>query len=69
MDLGALSVDHLEEMNEEDFEALKNSDCMPTILLVLLLGIPYGPAKQMINKGLPVALATDYNPDLLQVGI
>lgn len=64
VDLGALSVDHLEEMNEEDFEALKNSDCMPTILpsCSFFLGIPYGPAKQMINKGLPVALATDYNP-------
>tara|TARA_Y100001934_G_C11991429_1_gene603309 strand:- start:86 stop:736 length:651 start_codon:yes stop_codon:yes gene_type:complete len=64
VDLGALSVDHLEEMNEEDFEALKNTDCMPTILpsCSFFLGIPYSPAKQMINKGLPVALATDYNP-------
>jgi len=64
VDLGALSVDHLEEMKEEDFEALKNSECMPTILpsCSFFLGIPYGPVKKMIEKGLPVALATDYNP-------
>ena len=62
--LGALSVDHLEEMEEQDFEALKNSDCMPTILpsCSFFLGIPYGPAVKMMEKGLPVALATDYNP-------
>ena len=62
--LGALSVDHLEEMKEEDYEALKNSECMPTILpsCSFFLGIPYGPAKQMMESGLPVALATDYNP-------
>jgi len=64
VDLGALSVDHLEEMNEEDFDALINSDCMPTILPAcsFFLGIPYGPAKEMMERGLPVALATDYNP-------
>ncbi|MEC8853919.1 MAG: imidazolonepropionase [Bacteroidota bacterium] len=64
VDLDALSVDHLEEMVEEDFIALKDSDCMPTILpsCSFFLGIPYGPAKEMIKRGLPVALATDYNP-------
>ena len=64
INLGALSVDHLEEMEEEDYTALINSDCMPTILpsCSFFLGIPYGPAKEMIEKGLPVALATDYNP-------
>ena len=64
VDLGALSVDHLEEMAEEDYEALKGSNCMPTILpsCSFFLGIPYGPARQMIKRGLPVALATDYNP-------
>jgi len=64
VDLGALSVDHLEEMAEEDYEALKGSNCMPTILpsCSFFLGIPYGPAKRMIEEGLPVALATDYNP-------
>mgnify|MGYP006075907661 FL=1 len=62
--LGALSVDHLEQMEEKDFEALKNSNCMPTILpsCSFFLGIPYGPAVMMMEKGLPVALATDYNP-------
>ena len=64
VDLGALSVDHLEEMAEEDYQALKGSNCMPTILpsCSFFLGIPYGPAKRMIEEGLPVALATDYNP-------
>ena len=62
--LGALSVDHLEEMKEEDFVSLENSECMPTILpsCSFFLGIPYGPATKMIERGLPVALATDYNP-------
>jgi imidazolonepropionase len=64
VDLGALSVDHLEEMAEEDYEALKGSNCMPTILpsCSFFLRIPYGPAKRMMKEGLPVALATDYNP-------
>jgi len=64
VDLGALSVDHLEEMIKEDFDVLSGSDCMPTLLpgCSFFLGIPYGPAKQMIEKGLPVALASDYNP-------
>ena len=61
---GALSVDHLEVMNDADIEALQETDCMPTLLpsLLLLLGIPYGPARKMIQAGLPVALASDYNP-------
>ena len=64
VDLGALSVDHLEEMADEDYEALKGSNCMPTILpsCSFFLGIPYSPAVKMIDKGLPVALASDYNP-------
>ena len=64
VDLGALSVDHLEEMAESDYEALKGSNCMPTILpsCSFFLGISYGPAKRMMEEGLPVALATDYNP-------
>jgi len=64
VDLGALSVDHLEEMTHEDYEALKRSNCMPTLLpgCSFFLGIPYSPAKQMMGKGLPVALASDYNP-------
>jgi len=61
---GALSVDHLEEITDEDIEALKNSDCMPTILPSCshFLGIPFGDARKMISAGLPVALASDFNP-------
>ena len=64
VDLGALSVDHLEQMSENDFNALIGSKCMPTILpsCSFFLGIPYSPARKMIEKGLPVALASDYNP-------
>ena len=60
----ALSVDHLEIMNNEDIEALKDSDCMPTLLpsCSFFLGIPYGPARKLIENDLPVALASDYNP-------
>ena len=51
-------------MATEDYDTLKNSECMPTILPAcsFFLEIPYGPAKKMIEEGLPVALATDYNP-------
>ena len=60
----ALSVDHLELMNDEDIEALKSSECMPTLLpsCSFFLGIPYGPAKKLMENDLPVALASDYNP-------
>ena len=60
----ALSVDHLEVMNPEDFEALKQSECMPVALpsCSFFLGIPYTPAREIIDQGLPLALATDFNP-------
>ena len=60
----ALSVDHLEIMSDLDIEALKDSKCMPTLLPAcsFFLGIPYGPARKLIDNGLPVALASDYNP-------
>jgi imidazolonepropionase len=60
----ALSVDHLEIMNPEDIEALKNTDTMPVSLpsCSYFLGIPYTPAREMITAGLPLALATDFNP-------
>ena len=60
----ALSVDHLEIMNQEDIEALKNSETMPVALpsCSYFLSIPYTPARQIISAGLPLALATDYNP-------
>lgn len=62
--LGAISVDHLEFTSDEDIALLKNSDTMPTLLpgAVFFLGLPNPPARNMINAGLPVALATDYNP-------
>ena len=60
----ALSVDHLEVMNSEDILALKNTATMPVALpsCSYFLTIPYTPAREMIATGLPLALATDYNP-------
>lgn len=60
----ALSVDHLEVMNSEDIEALKNTATMPVALpsCSYFLSIPYTPARDMLNAGLPLALATDFNP-------
>ncbi|MFD2516338.1 imidazolonepropionase [Salinimicrobium flavum] len=60
----ALSVDHLEVMTPEDIEALKGSKTMPVALpsCSLFLSIPYTPAREIIDAGLPLALATDYNP-------
>ena len=60
----ALSVDHLEKTTEAEIEALRGSNTMPTMLpgCSFFLGIPYGNAKGYIEAGLPVALASDYNP-------
>ena len=60
----ALSVDHLEVMDENDFHFLENSDTIPTLLpsCSYFLSIPYGPAKEFMKKDIPVALATDFNP-------
>ncbi|MFV8838876.1 imidazolonepropionase [Salinimicrobium soli] len=60
----ALSVDHLEVMTPEDIESLKGSKTMPVALpsCSLFLSIPYTPARELIDAGLPLALATDYNP-------
>ncbi|MES2800155.1 MAG: imidazolonepropionase [Bacteroidota bacterium] len=64
VELGALSVDHLEELTSEDVEALKNSSCMPTFLPSCshFLGIPYGNARKLIDNNVPFALASDFNP-------
>ncbi len=61
---GARSVDHLEELDNTDIEALKGSECMPTLLpgCSFFLSIPFGKARDLIDNDLPVALATDYNP-------
>ena len=60
----ARSVDHLEFVGEEELTVLKKSETMPTILpgASLFLGLSYAPARKMIEAGLPVALASDYNP-------
>lgn len=60
----AVSVDHLEEMNDNDFDTLRNSETMATALpsCSFFLNIPYAPVKQMIEKGLAVSLASDFNP-------
>lgn len=64
VDRGAKSVDHLEEMDDNDIEALKGSDCIPTLLpgCSFFLSIPYGKARKMIENQLPVAIASDFNP-------
>lgn len=60
----ALSVDHLEYTGDAEIEALKDSKTIPVILpgAAFFLNMPYAPARKMIDAGLPVALASDYNP-------
>ena len=60
----AVSVDHLECVGAAEIEALRGSNTMPTLLpsTAFFLGMEYAPARQMIDAGLPVALASDYNP-------
>jgi len=60
----ALSVDHLEELKDEDIEALKNSNTIAVALpsCSYFISIPYTPARKIIDAGLPLALASDYNP-------
>ncbi len=60
----ALSVDHLEKAGDKEIEALLGSETMPTLLpgAAFFLGLPDPPARKMIDAGLPVAMASDYNP-------
>lgn len=60
----ALSVDHIEYTEEEEIEALKHSETMPTILpgAAFFLNMPYAPARRIMEAGLPVAVASDFNP-------
>ena len=60
----ALSLDHLEVMTEKDIEDLHQSETMPTALpsCSFFLKIPFAPVRKMIDEGLAIALATDYNP-------
>ncbi|MFY8035520.1 MAG: imidazolonepropionase [Cyclobacteriaceae bacterium] len=60
----ALSVDHLENIGDEEILLLQNSGVMPTALpgAAFFLGLPFPPARAMLQAGLPLAIATDYNP-------
>lgn len=60
----ARSVDHLECTGDAEIEALLGSETMPTILpgAAFFLGMPYAPVRKMMNAGLPIAMASDYNP-------
>jgi imidazolonepropionase len=60
----AVSVDHLETMDNDEIACLLASDTMPTLLpaAAFFLNMHYQPARQIIDAGLPVALASDYNP-------
>ena len=61
---GAVSVDHLEVMKESDFEALKGSQTIATLLpsCSFFINIDYAPGRKLIDQNIPVALASDYNP-------
>ncbi|MBL7830731.1 MAG: imidazolonepropionase [Saprospiraceae bacterium] len=60
----AVSVDHLECVDDPEIKALLHSNTMPTLLptTAFFLKLEYAPARKMIDAGLPVAIATDYNP-------
>ena len=60
----AISVDHLERIGEEEIHALLNSETIPTVLpsCSFFLNIPFAPARKMIDCGLGIAIATDFNP-------
>ena len=60
----AISVDHLEEIEQKEIELLSTSDTIPTLLPLcsFFLNIPYGPGRKLIDAGAGVCLATDYNP-------
>ena len=62
--MGAISVDHLEFTSDQEINCLKESKTIPTLLpsTAFFLGLDYPPARKMIDSGLPIALASDYNP-------
>lgn len=61
---GALSVDHLESMTDADIELLRGSDTIPTALpgTSFFLNMPFAPGRRIVDSGLPLAIASDYNP-------
>jgi imidazolonepropionase len=60
----ALSVDHLEYTGDEEIKCLLGSETMPTVLpgAAFFLGLPHAPVRKMMDAGLPVAMASDFNP-------
>jgi imidazolonepropionase len=60
----AISVDHLENIGDEEISLLQNSGVMPTALpgAAFFLNLPFPPARAMLQAGLPLAIASDYNP-------
>jgi imidazolonepropionase len=64
VEFNALSVDHLEHIGDEEIDCLKTSKTMPVALpgSSFFLKIPYTPARKIIDSGLPIALASDFNP-------
>lgn len=69
-EISALSADHLEKSELPDFEALKQARVIPIILpgSSLGLGLPYAKARQMLDSGLPVVIASDWNPGSAPMG-
>ena len=67
---GAISVDHLENIGKEDIDALLTSTTIPTALpgAAFFLGLPFTPARTMVDAGLPLAIASDYNPGSAPTG-
>ena len=61
---GAISVDHLESIGDEEISVLLNSKTMPTALpgAAFFLGLSFPPARKMLEAGLPIAIASDFNP-------
>lgn len=61
---GAVSVDHLENIGEEEIDALRASNTIPTALpgAAFFLGLPFAPARKILEAGLPLAIASDFNP-------
>ena len=61
---GAISVDHLEVMKDEDYKALEQSNTLATALPLcsLFLDIPYTPGKDLIKRNIPLVIASDFNP-------